>query len=139
MVADATVALAAVDTRGPAAQRHPGPQGVGRVDDSRRLHRRGPEGRRRAHDTRSHAHDGELSARHVAGEGQCRGHRHRLEVAAEGVPGGDGGVDDPPCPQAMDQVGERERQGGAVGHDVGDAGRGPQASHHRGHHADLAV
>ena len=29
----------------------------------------------------------------VAGQGERGGHRHRLEVAAEGVAGGDGGVD----------------------------------------------
>ena len=60
-------------------------------------------------------------------------------VAAEGVPGGDRGIDDAGAPQVVHEVGQRQRQGGAVGHHVGDAGPGPQVAQHRGDHADLAV
>ena len=55
----------------------------------------GAERRRGADDARAHRDDGDVGVGDVAGQGEGGRHRHRLEVATEGVAGGDGDVDEP--------------------------------------------
>ena len=107
------------------------------VEDRADLHPAEPEARVGADDARAHRHDGGVGAGDVAGDGQRREDRHRLVVAAERVAARDGGVDQPRGAQVRDEVGQRERQPGAVGHHVREAAvraRGRvNAAAHRGH------
>ena len=62
-----------------------------------------------------------------------------LEVAAEGVAGGDRAVDEPGTPHGDDQVGQGQRQRRAVGHHVRDPRVGPPVEERRRHDRHLAV
>ena len=69
------------------------------------------------------------SASHdVTGDGQRAVDRHRLVIAAERMPTRDGRVDELAFTERRNQIGERERQRGAVGHDVREPRRSERAA-----------
>ena len=71
---------------------------------------------------RSLDHDRDVGAHHVPGAQQGGVHRDGLVVAAEGLPGADHRGEQIGLAQAGDAARVRDRQGGRVGVDVGDAG-----------------
>jgi hypothetical protein len=75
----------------------------------------------------------------VAGDDQRREDRHCFVVAAERVAAGDRGVDELAVAEPGHEVRERERQAGTVGHDVGDAGLGPNRPDRHRDRRELAV
>ena len=122
------VTVAPVGERHPqAGDGHPAERVRG-VEDRTDLHAAEPEPGVGADDARSHHDDGGVGVRDVARHRERGEDRDRLVVAAEGVPARDGGVDEPRRAERGDEVGQRQRQPGAVGHHVREARVGPRGA-----------
>ena len=117
----------------PAAERGAG------VEHGRRFDRGGAELGVGADHARAHADHDEISVLDGGGDGQSRRHRDRLPVAAEGVSGRDGGLDQAGSAHGDHQVGEGERQRGPVGHHVDDPGARSELEERGRHDRHLAV
>ena len=91
------------------------------VEDGADLHPAEPEPRVGAHDAGAHRHDRGVGVRDVARHRERGVDRDGFVVAAERVPARDGGVEQRLGPQRRHDVGQRDRQAGAVGHHVGEA------------------
>ena len=88
------------------------------------LDAREPQPARRPDDSRTHRNDGCVSVREVSCHRERAVDRYRFVVAAERVAARDRRVEQVVCPHLRDEIGQRERKRGAVGHHVRDAAVG---------------
>ena len=79
------------------------------------------------------------ASRDVTGDHQRGEDVHRLVVAAERVPARDRGVDEAAVAQRRDEIAQRERERGTVGHHVRDPGVGARRADPDRHRGELAV
>lgn len=115
------------------------PQGANAIDLLTRLHPAEAEPAARADAARPGSDDHRIGPDQLPAGGERRIDVDRLEVAAEGMPAGNRAVKQPSLLQPRDAAAEGQRQGGSIGHDIGDpAGRAVIFQHRRGR-SDHAV
>ena len=127
VVADAPVARARVGLRHPQHPDRARAEDRGGVDGLADRDAREAPGGPRPEVAGALRDDDDLRALHADGGEQPGVQRHRLQVAAEGLPDGDRAGQ--PRPQGGDRAAQPQRQRTAVGHHVRDAGAGARLQH----------
>jgi hypothetical protein len=124
VVGDALVALPWVGERQPQGRDRPAVQHGGRIDRLARRHAGEAPAGAGAEVAGTLGDDRYIGADHVPGDQQAGVHGDRLQVAAEGLAGGDRRGQPARRAEPGDGPGEPRRERAAVGHDVGDLGGG---------------